>query len=348
MCRAQPGRGTSNLTAEKEKKMEREPTRNLALDLVRVTEAAALAAGRFMGRGKKEAADKAAVDAMRLVLNSMDINGVVVIGEGEKDEAPMLYNGERVGTGRTSLEFDLAIDPIDGTRPVADGRSNAIAIVAIAPRGSMFDPGPFLYMNKIAVGPEAKGVIDIEKPIIDNLKAIAKAKQKRLEDLTCIILDRPRHAEMIREMRTAGVRIRMISDGDITAAMMTAWPEAGVDALFGIGGTPEGVIAACAMRVMDGEIQGKFYARDDKELKRGLEMGFDFSKILTTQDLVSSEDVFVAATGITTGDFLQGVRYTGDGAETDSLVMRGLTGTIRQIKATHRWDKLKRLSAIDY
>lgn len=328
--------------------MEREPTRNLALDLVRVTEAAALAAGRFMGRGKKEAADKAAVDAMRLVLNSMDINGVVVIGEGEKDKAPMLYNGERVGTGRTSLEFDLAIDPIDGTRPVADGRSNAIAIVAIAPRGSMFDPGPFLYMNKIAVGPEAKGVIDIEKPIIDNLKAIAKAKQKRLEDLTCIILDRPRHAEMIREMRTAGVRIRMISDGDITAAMMTAWPEAGVDALFGIGGTPEGVIAACAMRVMDGEIQGKFYARDDKELKRGLEMGFDFSKILTTQDLVSSEDVFVAATGITTGDFLQGVRYTGDGAETDSLVMRGLTGTIRQIKATHRWDKLKRLSAIDY
>lgn len=328
--------------------MEREPTRNLALDLVRVTEAAALAAGRFMGRGKKEAADKAAVDAMRLVLNSMDINGVVVIGEGEKDEAPMLYNGERVGTGRTSLEFDLAIDPIDGTRPVADGRSNAIAIVAIAPRGSMYDPGPFLYMNKIAVGPEAKGVIDIEKPIIDNLKAIAKAKEKRLEDLTCIILDRPRHAEMIREMRTAGVRIRMISDGDITAAMMTAWPETGVDALFGIGGTPEGVIAACAMRVMDGEIQGKFYARDEKELQRGQEMGFDFTKILTTQDLVSSEDVFVAATGITTGDFLQGVRYTGDGAETDSLVMRGLTGTIRQIKATHRWDKLKRLSAIDY
>jgi fructose-1,6-bisphosphatase II len=328
--------------------MEREPTRNLALDLVRVTEAAALAAGRFMGRGNKEAADKAAVDAMRLVLNSIDINGVVVIGEGEKDEAPMLFNGEHVGTGRTSLEFDLAIDPIDGTRPVADGRSNAIAIVAIAPRGSMFDPGPFLYMNKIAVGPEAKGVIDIEKPIIDNLKAIAKAKEKRLEDLTCIILDRPRHAEMIREMRTAGVRIRMISDGDITAAMMTAWPETGVDALFGIGGTPEGVIAACAMRVMDGEIQGKFYARDDEELKRGLEMGFDFTKILTTQDLVSSEDVFVAATGITSGDFLQGVRYTSQGAETDSLVMRGLTGTIRQIKATHRWDKLKRLSAIDY
>lgn len=328
--------------------MEREPTRNLALDLVRVTEAAALAAGRFMGRGNKEAADKAAVDAMRLVLNSIDINGVVVIGEGEKDEAPMLFNGEHVGTGRTSLEFDLAIDPIDGTRPVADGRSNAIAIVAIAPRGSMFDPGPFLYMNKIAVGPEAKGVIDIEKPIIDNLKAIAKAKQKQLEDLTCIILDRPRHAEMIREMRTAGVRIRMISDGDITAAMMTAWPETGVDALFGIGGTPEGVIAACAMRVMDGEIQGKFYARDDKELNRGLNMGFDFNKILTTEDLVSSEDVFVAATGITSGDFLQGVRYTSQGAETDSLVMRGLTGTIRQIKATHRWDKLKRLSAIDY
>jgi fructose-1,6-bisphosphatase II len=326
----------------------REPTRNLALDLVRVTEAGALSAGRFMGRGDKEGADKAAVDAIRLVLNSMDINAVVVIGEGEKDKAPMLYNGERVGTGRTNLEFDLAIDPIDGTRPLAYGRSNAIAVVAIAPRGSMLDPGPFFYMDKIAVGPEARGVIDIEKPIIDNLKAIAKAKQKKLEDLTCIILDRPRHDEMIREMRTAGVRIRMIPDGDVTAAMMTAWPDTGVDALFGIGGTPEGVIAACAMRAMDGEIQGKLFARNDDELRRGQDMGYDFTKVLTIEDLVSSEDVFVAATGITTGDFLQGVRYTSLGAETDSLVMRGLTGTIRQIKATHRWDKLKRLSAIDY
>ncbi len=326
----------------------REPTRNLALDLVRVTEAGALAAGRFMGRGDKEGADKAAVDAIRLVLNSMDINGVVIIGEGEKDQAPMLYNGERVGTGRNALEFDLAIDPIDGTRPLAYGRSNAIAIVAIAPRGTMLDPGPFLYMDKIAVGPEARGVIDIEKPILDNLKAIAKAKEKRLEDLTCIILDRPRHDEMIREMRAAGARIRIIPDGDVTAAMMTAWPDTGVDALFGIGGTPEGVIAACAMRAMDGEIQGKLFARNEDERRRGKEMGYDFNKVLTIQDLVSSEDVFVAATGITTGDFLQGVRYTSNGAETDSLVMRGLTGTIRQIKASHRWDKLKRLSAIDY
>jgi len=328
--------------------MEREPTRNLALDLVRVTEAAALAAGRFMGRGNKEAADKAAVDAMRLVLNSMDINGIVVIGEGEKDQAPMLFNGERVGTGNTSLEFDLAIDPIDGTRPLAYGRSNSIAIVAIAPRGSMFDPGPFLYMNKIAVGPEAKGVIDIEKSITDNLKAIARAKDKHLEDLTCIILDRPRHDDMIREMRAAGVRIRMIPDGDVIAAMMTAWPHTGVDALFGVGGTPEGVIAACALRAMGGEIQGKLFARNEDEIARAREMGYDFEKVLSTENLVSSEDVFVAATGITTGDFLQGVHYTSDGAETDSLVMRGLTGTIRQIKATHRWDKLKRLSAIDY
>jgi fructose-1,6-bisphosphatase II len=260
----------------------------------------------------------------------------------------MLFNGERVGTGKTNLEFDLAIDPIDGTRPLAYGRSNSIAIVAIAPRGSMFDPGPFLYMNKIAVGPEAKGVIDIEKSITDNLKAIARAKDKHLEDLTCIILDRPRHDDMIREMRAAGVRIRMIPDGDVIAAMMTAWPHTGVDALFGVGGTPEGVIAACALRAMGGEIQGKLFARNEDEIARAREMGYDFEKVLSTENLVSSEDVFVAATGITTGDFLQGVHYTSDGAETDSLVMRGLTGTIRQIKATHRWDKLKRLSAIDY
>lgn len=328
--------------------MEHEPTRNLALDLVRVTEAAALTAGRFMGRGNKEAADKAAVDAMRIVLNSMDINGIVVIGEGEKDNAPMLFNGEHVGTGRLGPELDLAIDPIDGTRPLAYGRSNSIAIVAIAPRGAMFNPGPFLYMNKIAVGPEAKGSVDIERPIIDNLKAIARAKNKKLEDLTCVMLDRPRHDAMIQEVRTAGARIRMIPDGDIVAAMMTAWPDTGVDALIGIGGTPEGVIAACAMRAMGGEIQGKLFARDENEIRRAREVGYDFEKVLSTEDLVSSEDVFVAATGITHGDFLQGVRYLGDGAETDSLVMRGLTGTIRQIKATHRWDKLKRLSAIDY
>lgn len=327
--------------------MEHEPTRNLALDLARVTEAAALAAGRFMGRGDKEAADKAAVDAMRLVLNSMDIRGVVIIGEGEKDQAPMLYNGERVGIGK-GPEVDIAVDPIDGTRPLAFGRTNSISTVAIAPRGAMFDPGPFVYMNKIAVGSDAKGKIDIERPLLDNLKSIAKAKGKMLEDLTCIILDRPRHDQMVAEMRKAGVRIRLIPDGDVAAALMTADPDAGVDVLVGIGGTPEGVLSACALRAMGGEIQGKLYARNEDELHRGHEAGYDFDKVLTMSDLVSSEDVFFAATGITDGELLHGVRYMGDGAKTQTLVVRGLTGTVRQIIATHRWDKLKRLSAIDY
>jgi fructose-1,6-bisphosphatase II len=326
-----------------------EPTRNLGLDLVRVTEAAALAAGRFMGRGDKNAADKAAVDAMRLVLNSIDINGVVVIGEGEKDEAPMLYNGEHVGSaGPNSPELDIAVDPIDGTRPVAFGRSNSITTVAIAPRGTMYNPGPFLYMNKIAVGPEARGKIDIEASITDNLIAVARAKGKDLDDLTCIILDRPRHDEMVAEMRKAGVRIRLIPDGDINAALMTAWPESGIDVLLGIGGTPEGVIATCGMRAMGGEIQGKLIARNEDEIQRGREMGFDFTKVLRMDDLVSSEDVFFAATGITDGELLDGVKYFGNGARTDSLVVRGLTGTVRQIVATHRWDKLNRLSAIHY
>lgn len=328
--------------------MEHEPTRNLALDLARVTEAAALAAGRFMGRGDKEAADKAAVDAMRLVLNSMEIHGVVVIGEGEKDQAPMLYNGEQVGIGKGCPEVDIAVDPIDGTRPLAFGRTNSISTVAIAPRGSMFDPGPFVYMNKIAVGPDAKGKIDIERPLLDNLKSIAKAKGKMLEDLTCIILDRPRHDTMVAEMRRAGVRIRLIPDGDVAAALMTANLDSGVDALLGIGGTPEGVLSACALRAMGGEIQGKLYARNEDELRRGHEAGYDFDKVLTMSDLVSSEDVFFAATGITDGELLHGVRYMGDGAKTQTLVVRGLTGTVRHITATHRWDKLKRLSAIDY
>ncbi len=324
-----------------------EPTRNLALDLVRVTEAAALAAGRFMGRGDKPAADKAAVDAMRLVLNSIEINGIIVIGEGEKDQAPMLYNGEHVGAG-TGFEVDIAVDPIDGTRPLAFGRSNSISTVAIAPRGTMFDPGPFVYMNKIAVGPEAKGKVDIDAPMEENLKAIAKAKGRAVEDLTAIILDRPRHEEMIAEIRRCGARIRIIPDGDVAAALNTAWPESGIDVLFGIGGTPEGVLAACALRAMGGEIQGKLYARDDVELRRGLEMGYNFDKLLTMDDLVSSEDVFFAITGITDGELLDGVKYFGTGARTDSLVVRGLTGTVRRITATHRWDKLDHLSVIKY
>ncbi len=329
--------------------MDREPTRNLALELVRVTEAAALAAGRFMGRGDKIAADKAAVDAMRLILNSIEMNGIVVIGEGEKDEAPMLYNGECVGADEGHGPYmDIAVDPIDGTRPLAFGNLNAIASVALAPRGTMFNPGPFVYMNKIAVGPEAKGKIDIEKSITENLKAIAKARGKSLEDLTCIILDRPRHDGMVAEMRKAGVRIRQIPDGDVAAALMTAWPDSGIDALFGVGGTPEGVLAACALRAMGGEIQGKLFARNDDEMHRGEDMGYDFHKVLTMNDLVSSEDVFFAATGITDGELLRGVKYSGEGARTDSLVVRGITGTIRQIRATHRWDKLSQLSSIKY
>ena len=324
-----------------------DPTRNLALELARVTEAAALAAGRFMGRGDKEAADEAAVNAMRIVLQTVDMNGIIVIGEGEKDNAPMLYNGENVGNGMAP-DVDVAVDPIDGTRPLAFGRSNSLATVAIAPRGTMFDPGPFVYMNKLAVGPEAKGIINIEKSISENLRAIAKAKEKDIEDLTTIILDRPRHSEMITEIRSCGARIRMIPDGDVAAALMTAWPDSGVDVLLGVGGTPEGVIAACALRAMGGEIQGKLYARDEDELRRGREAGYDFDKVITMDDLVSSEDVFFAATGITDGELLQGVRYFGDGASTDSLVVRGLTGTVRQINATHRLDKLHRLGTVKY
>jgi fructose-1,6-bisphosphatase II len=324
-----------------------DPTRNLALELARVTEAAALAAARFMGRGDKEAADGAAVNAMRIVLQTVDMNGIIIIGEGEKDNAPMLYNGENVGNGMPP-EVDVAVDPIDGTRPLAFGRSNSLATVALAPRGTMFDPGPFVYMNKLAVGPEAKGVINIEKSITENLQAIAKAKGKDVEDLTTIILDRPRHNEMIAEIRRSGARIRIIPDGDVAAALMTAWPGTGVDVLLGVGGTPEGVLAACALRAMGGEIQGKLYARDEDELRRGREAGYDFDKVLTMDDLVSSEDVFFAATGITDGELLQGVRYFGNGASTETLVVRGMTGTVRQITATHRLDKLHTISAVKY
>ncbi|MBI1856195.1 MAG: class II fructose-bisphosphatase [Chloroflexi bacterium] len=324
-----------------------EPTRNLALELARVTEAAALSAGRFMGRGDKEAADAAAVNAMRLVLGTVDMNGIIVIGEGEKDNAPMLYNGENVGNG-SSPDVDVAVDPIDGTRPLAFGRTNSLSTVAIAPRGTMFNPGPFVYMNKLAVGPEAKGAINIEKSITENLKAIAKAKGKAVEDLTTIILERPRHDAMIAEIRKAGARIRIIPDGDVAAALMTSMPDTGVDVLIGIGGTPEGVLVACALRAMGGEIQGKLYARDEDEFRRGREAGYDFDKVLTMDDLVSSEDVFFAATGITDGELLKGVRYFGDGARTDSIVVRGLTGTVRQITATHRLDKLDHLGSIHY
>ncbi|MBI9043834.1 MAG: class II fructose-bisphosphatase [Anaerolineaceae bacterium] len=323
------------------------PTRNLALELVRVTEAAALAAGRQMGRGDKIAADKAAVDAMRLILNTIRMDGVIVIGEGEKDEAPMLYNGEHLGNGRTPA-LDIAADPIDGTRPLAFGLPNSIATVAMSPRGSMFDPGPFMYMEKIAVGPEAKHVIDIDAPIKDNLIKISKALGESVSDLKVVILDRPRHEQLIKEVREAGARIRTIPDGDVAGAIMTCWPNSGVDVLLGVGGSPEAVLAACALRATGGNMQCKLYARNEEEYKKGMELEYDFNQILTLDDLVSSDDTFFAATGLTNGELLRGVEYSSGGATTHSLVMRGLTGTVREIKATHRLSKLSKISSIPY
>lgn len=323
------------------------PTRNLALELVRVTEAAALSAGRFMGRGDKEAADKAAVDAMRLILNSIEMDATVVIGEGEKDEAPMLFNGEKLGSGEPPA-VDIAVDPIDGTRPLAHGFINSIAIVAIAPRGSMYDPGPYMYMHKIAVGPEATGMIDINAPVSVNLKRVARIKDMEVSDITVVILDRPRHKDLIREVIESGARIRLIPDGDVAGAMMTCWPDAGVDVLLGIGGTPEGVLTACALRGMGGEIQGKLYARNDDELQRGKEMSYDFEKTLQMDDLVSTGDVFFAATGITDGALLDGIKYFSHGARTESLVIRGRTGTVREIVAHHNFDVLNPISQIEY
>lgn len=323
------------------------PTRNLALELVRVTEAGALAAGRWMGRGDKNGADKAAVDAMRLVLNTVQMRGTIIIGEGEKDEAPMLFNGEHLGTGEDP-EVDIAVDPIDGTRPLALGLPNSISTVAMAPRGSMFNPGPIVYMKKIAVGPEARNAIDISLPAAENLRRIARAKRKDLNDLTAVILDRERHHDLINEVRATGARILLIPDGDVAGALMTAWPESNVDVLLGIGGTPEGVIAACALRAMGGNIQGILYARDEKEARLGREAGYDFDKVLTMNDLVSSDDVFFAATGLTDGHFLRGVKYVANGAETDSLVVRGLTGTVRHIVGIHRLNKLGKISGIEY
>lgn len=325
----------------------RPPTRNLALDLVRVTEAAALSAGRFVGRGNKVGADKAAVDAMRIVLNTVPMNGIVVIGEGEKDEAPMLYNGEFCGNGNAP-DLDIAVDPIDGTRPVANGMPNAISTVALAPRGTMFNPGPFLYMYKIAVGREAKDVIDIEAPVADNLKKIAKAKGEDVNDLTVVILDRPRHEKLVAEVREAGARIRFIEDGDVAGALMAALPETGIDVLLGIGGSPEAVLATAGLKCLDGNMQCKLIARKPEDLENGKALGYKVDKVLMMEDLISSEDVFFAATGITTGDLLEGVHYFADYAHTDSLVMRGLTGTTRRIKATHRINKLSEISVIPY
>ncbi len=322
------------------------PDRNLAMDLARVTEAAALAAGRWVGRGDKEAADQAAVDAMRLVLNTVPMDGTVVIGEGEKDEAPMLFNGEQIGAG--GLATDIAVDPIDGTTLTSLGRNHAISVIALAQRGTMFDPGPCVYMEKIAVGAEAADLIDLDAPVRTNLEAVAKSRGEQVKDVTAVILDRDRHADLIRECREAGARIRLIPDGDVIGALATGWPDSGYDILFGIGGTPEGVIAACALTALGGAIHGRLHARNDKERRAALDAGYDLDRILTTDDLVGGDDVFFSATAITDGDLLKGVRYRGDGATTETLVMRSKSGTIRTIQSNHKWHKLMRYSSLDY
>jgi fructose-1,6-bisphosphatase II len=323
------------------------PDRNLAMELVRVTEAAALAASRWMGRGDKAGADGAAVHAMRVVLSSIAMDGVVVIGEGEKDNAPMLFNGEKIGDG-TPPKADIAVDPIDGTTPTALGRGGALSVIAVSEQGTMFDPGPCVYMEKLAVGPRAVGSIDITLPIEDNLKAVAKAKGTTVRALTVVILDRDRHSDLIATVRSTGARIRLITDGDVAGAIATAWPDTGVDLLVGTGGTPEGVIAAAALKSMGGEIQGRLWPRDEGERQAALDAGYDLDAVLTTDDLVRGDNCFFAATGITDGELLHGVRYDEFGAMTQSLVMRSKSGTVRLIDAKHPLHKLAEYSAIEF
>jgi fructose-1,6-bisphosphatase II len=312
-----------------------QPTRNLALELVRVTDSAALAAGRMMGHGDKQTANKAAADAMHLMLNSIQMEGVIVVGEGKKDEAPILYHGEIIGAGGLP-QVDVAVDAVDGTRLLACGMPNSIAAAALAPRGTLFQPGPIAYMKKIVVGDEAKNVIDIEAPVEDNLTKVAKAKGKQLRELTIVVLDRPRHNEMVEQIRKSGARLRLISDGDIAGALMTVFSEIGVDMLMGVGGTAEGVLAACALRCMGGAILGQLCTQNDAQRQYLKEAGHDPDRVLTLDDLVRSDDVSFAATGITTGLLLRGVDYGPTSTSTESLAMRGSTGTVRKIMATHR------------
>ncbi|RAY14386.1 class II fructose-bisphosphatase [Actinomadura craniellae] len=323
------------------------PDRNLAMELVRVTEAAAMAAARWVGRGDKNGADGAAVNAMRQLINTVSMQGVVVIGEGEKDNAPMLFNGEEVGDG-SGAECDVAVDPIDGTRLTALGMNNAIAVLAVAPRHSMYDPSAVFYMEKLVTGPEAADAVDIERPIGDNIRAIAQAKGSSVQDVTVVILDRPRHEGIVKEVREAGARIKFITDGDVAGAIMAAREGTGVDLLLGIGGTPEGIIAACAIKALGGVIQGRLWPQDDAERQRAIDAGHDLGRVLTTDDLVTSDDVFFAATGITDGELAGGVRYRKGIAYTESLVMRSRSGTIRKVSSEHQLSKLRAYSAINF
>jgi len=300
-----------------------------------------------MGRGDKDGADGAAVNAMRIVLQTIEMDGIVVIGEGEKDNAPMLYNGERIGNG-SPPEVDIAVDPIDGTTPTALGRGGALSVIAVSSRGTMFDPGPCVYMEKIAVGPRARGAVDINRSPTENLRAVAEALGESVRDLTAVILDRPRHEELIGEVRASGARIRLITDGDVAGAIATSWPGTGVDILLGVGGTPEGVLAAAALKCMGGEIQGRLWPRNDEERAATVAAGYDIDAVLTTNDLVQGDNCFFAATGITDGELMQGVRFHSFGATTQSLVMRSKSGTIRKIDATHPLAKLAEYSAIPF
>jgi fructose-1,6-bisphosphatase II len=322
------------------------PDRNLAMEMVRVTEAASLAAGRWVGRGEKEGADQSAVDAMRLMLDTVTMDGIVVIGEGEKDEAPMLYNGEKVGNGEGPA-VDVAVDPIDGTRLLSKGMGNALSVVAVAERGTMFDPGPAVYMDKLAVGPEAAGAIELDAGPEENVRKVAKAKGIEPEDVSVVVLDRPRHEDLVTAIRKSGARVRFITDGDVAGAILAATSDA-ADILMGVGGTPEGVVAACALTCLGGAIQGRLYPRDDGERDALLNAGYDLEQTLTTPDLVSGKEVFFAATGVTDGALLRGVRYRADRAMTSSMVMRSHSGTVRHIDSTHQVEKLMRFSSIQY
>jgi fructose-1,6-bisphosphatase II len=324
------------------------PDRNLALELVRVTEAAALAAARWVGRGDKESADQAAVDAMRFTLHAVPMDGVVVIGEGEKDEAPMLYNGEQIGDG-SPPEVDIAVDPLEGTRLTALGQPSALSVVALAERGSMFDPGPCVYMEKIAGAPDIADLLDLDRPLGQTLELVAKRRASHVSDLMVIMLDRERHAEAAAEIRKAGARIRFITDGDVSAALLAVTEGTGIDLLWGIGGTPEGVLSAAAIKSMGGQLVGRLWPRDDGERQRAIEAGYDLSESLDVDRLVAGQDVFFAATGVTDGDLLQGVRYQ-DGAEatTESLVMRSRSGTVRRVQATHNRAKLREITGARY